>query len=277
MLTRACISINNRCNLSCKYCHFHQKKAYIREAEMDIITILDNITTYIEEENIKVFKLGFVGNGEPLLDFEKLKKYILYIAAYLKAGTINAYVISNGLLIDHEKLEFFKTYNINIGFSIDGLQPIHDKNRCQTHKRVMEKIELYRAIYNKYPSMNCTVGRDILENQIDTIKFFQRFENKITFSRMIGEEGISLLEFNEFLHKAIEYLDVRIGGYDCTMYGGLCAAGIDNVFYANGRIYICGNCIDLPFSLPASTPLKMINFDIKAFDRKCCFKEVFRS
>ena len=26
MVTRACISINNRCNLNCTYCHFHEKK-----------------------------------------------------------------------------------------------------------------------------------------------------------------------------------------------------------------------------------------------------------
>ena len=25
MVTRACISINNRCNLNCTYCHFHEK------------------------------------------------------------------------------------------------------------------------------------------------------------------------------------------------------------------------------------------------------------
>lgn len=40
MVTRACISINNRCNLNCTYCHFHEKKDYIQEDNMDVITIL---------------------------------------------------------------------------------------------------------------------------------------------------------------------------------------------------------------------------------------------
>ena len=39
MVTRACISINNRCNLNCTYCHFHEKKDYIQEDNMDVITM----------------------------------------------------------------------------------------------------------------------------------------------------------------------------------------------------------------------------------------------
>ena len=275
MVTRACISINNRCNLNCKYCHFHEKKNYIQEEEMDIIAILDNITAYIEKKNKELFKLGFVGNGEPLLDFEKLSKYIRHIGTFLQDGRITAYTISNGLLVDRGKLEFFKEYNVNIGFSIDGIQVIHDKYRCRTHKRVMEKINLYKEIYGKYPSMNCTVGKDILEAVDETIAFFEQFGSRITFSRMIGEYGISLNEFNDFLYKAKERLNVRTGGYDCTMYGGLCGAGMDNLFYANGKIFICGNCIDLPFSMSAYTPLEEVMFDIMEFDRKRCFKEVF--
>lgn len=275
MVTRACISINNRCNLKCKYCHFHEKKSYIQEEEMDIIAILDNIIAHIEKNNISLFKLGFVGNGEPLLDFESLCKYIRYIGEFLREGRIAAYTISNGLLVDREKLEFFKEYNVNIGFSIDGIQVIHDKYRCGTHKRVMEKINLYKTVYGKYPSMNCTVGKDILEAANETIAFFEQFGSRITFSRMIGEQGISLMEFNDFLCKANERLNVRTGGYDCTMYGGLCGAGIDNVFYANGKLFICGNCIDLPFSISAYTPIEEVMFDIVEFDRKRCFKEVF--
>lgn len=275
MVTRACISINNRCNLNCKYCHFHEKNSYIHEEEMDIFAILDNIMEHIEKNHISIFKLGFVGNGEPLLDYEKLCEYIRHIGGFLLEGRIVAYTISNGLLLDREKLEFFKEYNVNIGFSIDGIQAIHDKYRCRTHKYVMEKINLYKEVYGKYPSMNCTVGKETLEKADETIAFFENYGSRITFSRMIGEYGISLTDFNEFLYKAKERLNVRTGGYDCTMYGGLCGAGMDNVFYANGKLYICGNCIDLPFSMSAYTSLKEVMFDIAEFDRSCCFKEVF--
>ena len=146
MVTRACISINNRCNLNCTYCHFHEKKDYIQEDNMDVITILDIITSHIEDNDIDLFKLGFVGNGEPMLDYEKLKQYIAHIGDYLKSGRIAAYTITNGLLVDCEKLEFFKEYNVNVGFSVDGISAIHDKYRCGTHERVMANIALYKEV-----------------------------------------------------------------------------------------------------------------------------------
>lgn len=185
MVTRACISINNRCNLNCTYCHFQEKKNYIQEDNMDVITILDIITSHIEDNDIDLFKLGFVGNGEPMLDYEKLKQYIAHIGDYLKSGRIAAYTITNGLLVDREKLEFFKEYNVNVGFSVDGISAIHDKYRCGTHEQVMANISLYKEVNGKYPSMNCTVGKEIIDNPEATIGFFEQFGNRITFSSKI--------------------------------------------------------------------------------------------
>lgn len=273
MVDRICISINNRCNLTCKYCHFHEKKTSIQEREMDVFKILDNVVDSIEKNDIQIFKIGFVGNGEPLLDFELLKKYLLYISDYLKNGRIAAYTISNGLLLNRDMLLFFKNLNVNVGFSIDGIPEIHDKYRCRTHEKVMEKIMLYKEVMGYYPSMNCTVGQDILDRADETIAFFGQFNNRVTFSRMIGNYGISLGAFHEFLDKASETLNVRRGGYDCTMYGGLCGAGMNNFFYANGNVYICGNCIDLPPLGKSDMPLSELEGIIFDFDRKYCYKE----
>lgn len=277
MITRACISINNRCNLACKYCHFHEKKDQIHAQDMDVSKILDLIVHHIEKHDIPLFKLGFVGNGEPLLDYDKLKEYILQIESYLKSGRIAAYTITNGLLLDEEMLLFFGQHRVNVGFSLDGIQPIHDMYRCGTYTRVMEKIELYRSLHGKYPTLNCTVGREILAHEQETIDFFHQFDSRITFSRMIGRYGISLQDFRSFLNKAKAALNVRTGKYDCTMYGGLCGAGIDNIFYANGKIFICGNCIDLPYHMSAYTELDDVRFDIPEFDRQDCFKEASES
>lgn len=274
MVDRICISINNRCNLACKYCHFHEKKQALRERYMDVFKILDNVIYSIRENDIPVFKIGFVGNGEPLLDFVALKEYIMYIAKYLEEGRISAYTVSNGLLLDADMIKFFKQYHVNVGFSIDGIESIHDKYRCGTHAEVMEKINLYREINGRFPSMNCTVGEETLKHQEETIDFFRQFNNRITFSRMIGRYGISLEAFNTFLEKAAKYLNVRTGGYDCTMYGGMCGAGINNFFYANGNAYICGNCADLPPLGKSDLPLSMLTPETLNFDRNHCYKEI---
>lgn len=273
IVDRICISINNRCNLACKYCHFHEKKESILENDMDVFKILDNVIESIEKNNIKVFKIGFVGNGEPLMDFDTLKEYLIYISDYLRDGRIAAYTISNGLLLNRDMLMFFKENKVNVGFSIDGISEIHDKYRCKTHAKVMEKIMFYREIMGYYPSMNCTVGQEIIDKADETITFFKQFQNRVTFSRMIGKYGIPLNIFNTFLDKASKSLNVRRGGYDCTMYGGLCGAGMNNFFYANGNVYICGNCVDLPplgKSKMALSDLEDITID---FDRTHCYKE----
>ena len=241
--------------------------------EMDILQILGNIIRYIDRHALPLFKLGFVGNGEPLLAYDRLKEYICSIDSYLQSGRIAAYTITNALLLDYEKLDFFQKHKINVGFSIDGIPEVHDMYRCGTHARVMEKVQLYHNVFGKYPSMNCTVGRETLTRSKETIDFFSKFDNRVTFSRMIGKYGISLTDYHAFLATAMKTLNVRTGGYDCTMYGGLCGAGMDNIFYANDNIYICGNCIDLPYHMPASTDLDDVHFDVSEFDRSKCFKE----
>lgn len=278
MYNRACISINNRCNLKCTYCHFRtpEKSGYLAETYMNIYNILDNITDYIIRYNIPVFKLGFVGNGEPLLDYDSLKSYIEYIGDYLADGRISAYTITNGTLVTEEKLRFFRDYNVNVGFSIDGIAEIHDRYRCNTHKAVSEAIELFRMVNGHYPSMNCTVSPDVLASSDETIAFFEKFGTKITFSRMTGKDGITLHDFRKFLEKAELKLNIRRGGYDCTMYGGMCGAGINNIFYSNNKVYLCGNCIDLPAVAEAGTPLDLIKPDIPESDRNMCFKEKYR-
>lgn len=56
MITRACISINNSCNLNCAYCHFHtpDKALFLADVYMDVYKILDNIKSHIDKYSIKV-------------------------------------------------------------------------------------------------------------------------------------------------------------------------------------------------------------------------------
>lgn len=277
MITRVCISINNKCNLKCRYCHFQEKDdRFIKNYPMNVFKILDNIKIYITKHDIKNFKIGFVGNGEPLLNYNELKSYIEYISEEIKTGIISAYIISNGVSLTEDMLLFFKLYNVDIGFSIDGLKEIHDKWRCKSFDKVMKSIELYKKINGKNPSLNCTVGKDILDHSEETINFFEKFKSRITFSRMIGEYGISISDFTDFISQATEHLNIRTGKYDCTMYGGMCGAGINNYFYANGYIYICGNCIDVDKKFPYTTAIDEVDFNIQPFERTNCYKETFQ-
>lgn len=105
------------------------------------------------------------------------------------------------------------------------------------------------------------------------VAFFKPFGTRVTFSRMIGRYGISLQEYREFLQAAEKEIPVRRGDKDCTMYGGQCGSGINNYFFANGKIYYCGNCIDLPPVGSSSTPFEELEKISLEFDRNYCYKE----
>ena len=266
MISRICISINNRCNLACKYCHFREK-GKIDTADMDVFEILDNVKKYAG----KKFKIGFVGNGECLLDWPLLKSYIEYIGDY---PNISAYTITNGTIdLPDEEWLFLKKHRINVGFSIDGYKELHNKNRCGSFDKAMSTVEHYKIVTGHYPTFNATVGKESLMNADRVIGFFEPFGTRVTFSRMIGKYGIGLNEYRNFLDDAEKRIPVRRGEKDCTMYGGQCGAGTNNYFFANGNVYYCGNCIDLPPLAKSGTSffeLEKISLD---FDRNYCFKE----
>lgn len=266
MINRICISINNRCNLRCRYCHFNEKGNIIGK-EMDVFKILDNVKSYTNEK----FKIGFVGNGEGFLDWNLLKSYIKYIE---DSPNISAYTITNGTInLSDEDWMFLENHKINVGFSIDGYKELHNLYRGSSFDKAMQTVENYKRITGHYPTFNATVGKESLENADKVIEFFKPFGVRVTFSRMIGKYGISLQEYRDFLVKAEKEIPVRRGDKDCTMYGGKCGSGTNNYFFANGNIYYCGNCIDLPPVAPSDTPFEELEKINLEFDRNFCYKE----
>lgn len=234
---------------------------------MDVFKILDNVKSYTS----KTFKIGFVGNGECFLDWPLLKSYILYIE---ECPNIIAYTITNGTVkLSDEDWRFLDNHNINVGFSIDGYKELHDLYRCNSFDQAMNNIEIYKRITGHYPTFNATVGKDSLQNDKKVIEFFKPFGTKVTFSRMIGIYGISLQEYHDFLDEAEKHIPVRRGGDDCTMYGGRCGAGINNYFFANGNVYYCGNCIDLPPVASSDIPFEELEKISINFNRNYCYKE----
>ena len=267
MIDRICISLNNRCNLACRYCHFHEKAASIRCREMDVFAILDNVMAYARHP----FKIGFVGNGEPLLDLPLLKDCLTYIEG---DPFIHTYTITNGTIpLTDDDIRFLEDHRVNVGFSLDGHQELHDRWRCGSFATVMANIAQYRSVTGHDPTLNVTVGEETIRNAGRVIDFFSIFRTRITFSRMIGRYGISLEDYRSFLELASKRLSVRQGALDCTMYGGMCGAGRNNYYFANGYVYLCGNCVDLSPVGKSSMPIGELEKIGPDFDRTHCYKE----
>ena len=186
MINRICISINNRCNLACRYCHFREK-GKIESSDMNVFEILDNVKAYATQK----FKIGFVGNGEGFLDWELLKSYIKYIE---DNPFISAYTITNGTIrLPDDDIRFLEDHHINVGFSIDGNKELHDYYRCNSFDSAVSNVEHYKSITGHYPTFNATVGKESLENADKIIAFFSKYGTRVTFSRIAAVSRFSYI------------------------------------------------------------------------------------
>ena len=159
MIDRACISLNNNCNLRCRYCHFQDKQHdFTSFGATQLIKIVDNIHVYCTENNISAFKLGIVGSGEPMIK----KVEIAALLAHIKARgytELKLYTITNGTLLSKEDLTFFHFHKdiISLCFSLDGYEEIHNYGRDK-FESVMQRIDWYKEIFGESPSINATVN-----------------------------------------------------------------------------------------------------------------------
>jgi uncharacterized protein len=254
MIDRACISINNTCNLYCRYCNFRKTGVIIEEEGLtnaDIEIILENILNYARKSGLFKFKLGIVGTGEPFLDFDKIYSAIDYAAHHDVAEIFAFYVITNGTLVDDERLDlFYKHRNrVTLNFSLDGYEKLHNYGKA-AYKKTLEGIVLYEKCFREKPVINCTVNRQTLIQQEAVLSWFERMGfRKINFSELIDvvddDLRISHRKFLDFLYFVAERGTIVFRQnraekkYDCRTYGQLCGVGRTNIFITKQGIYPC--------------------------------------
>lgn len=288
MIDRACISLNDNCNLQCRYCHFHSKQ--FNDAlfsDEDLLVILENIHDYCVLNGIKTFKLGIVGAGEPFLNQEHLFN-ILNTVKSRSYSEISMYTITNGLLLSRSVLEKLLPFDdiLKVCISLDGYEALHNYGRS-SFSSVMNAIDLYKEIFKKSPAINATVNKMTIENKDRVIRFFK--ENNlldVTFSQLFAynERDLSISR-NDFL-SFLEYANTcginsrqfrNTNAYDCSMYGKKCGVGRNNIFITPDGIYPCGRFYKLEKYriCDPTTPLQSIEELCKQYtpvhDGECYF------
>lgn len=114
------IDLTERCNLRCIHCRLSTSKQKKEELPLkDIKKLID------EFSSLKVIQIIFSG-GEPFI-----RKDIFDILSYaIKKGIPDISVVSNGLLLNEEKIKKFKRTGVRkIVISLDGLKKAHEKIR----------------------------------------------------------------------------------------------------------------------------------------------------
>ncbi|MFW5983114.1 MAG: radical SAM protein [bacterium] len=262
MIDRACISLNARCNLNCDYCHFGSRKNKYNRAlheftNQELDSIIDNIIKYVAANKMPTFKLGIVGSGEPLLNFDDIKRIVYRVKANEMADTFRLYTITNGTLLTNEMLDFFYDNKeiIDLNFSLDGYKEIHEIAR-KGFDRTFKGILKYEKKFGKKPVVNAVVSLNTIKNQTGVIDFFKHHRfTQVNFSIVFGVEAKELLiarkTYNKFLDACKEagIMSRQVKKekkYDCTKYGSLCGVGRTNVFITKSGIYPCARFLGDP-------------------------------
>jgi len=141
--------VTAKCNLNCKYCYNYWKNGeqhnFIEDCEKsDAVATLKQYFRTVKTNNIT-----FSG-GEPTINFEELLDCVMYAKARNKKVT----VITNGTLLDYEKIELLaklkvdlveitiNSYNKQIHESINGVKDSFDRSVDAIKELLNKKIDV---------------------------------------------------------------------------------------------------------------------------------------
>ena len=139
------IILTEECNLACRYCYL-TKKRYPRDLDEKTLKKALDIFFYFPPKDKSIMFSG----GEPLLNFGLLKKAVIYLRKKEKnsASLINISLLTNGTLLDKNKIDFLSGCKVKTIISLDGPRATCDQNRifADSHgescfKKIMENLK----------------------------------------------------------------------------------------------------------------------------------------
>lgn len=152
------LEMTEKCNMRCKYCYYNEKGGGYRTFGKEFMTFdiakaaIDEFLMVSERNEVSI---SFYG-GEPLLNFELIKKCIEYVNSFYSERKVLYAMTTNGTLVTEEIAKFFSNLpKVLITISLDGPEEMHDKYRVfadgsGTYKFTIRGIEkLVEAFGNR--------------------------------------------------------------------------------------------------------------------------------
>lgn len=126
-----CLNVSHNCNLACTYC-FADGGTYCGERRtMSYETAKAAIDMLVEASGKRRnLEVDFFG-GEPMLDFDVVKKTVLYARSIEKSKNKNFRftITTNAFKLTDEDIDFFNEQMYNVVISVDGRPEVHDRVR----------------------------------------------------------------------------------------------------------------------------------------------------
>ncbi|GCF94647.1 Cys-rich peptide radical SAM maturase CcpM [Enterococcus florum] len=156
------LQVTQGCNLRCSYCIYsglydtrqHSKKKMSFDTAKKAMDYL--ITHSTDSPDLKV---GFYG-GEPLLEFELIKKCVDYMET-MGANKPRVYnITTNGTCLTSNVMDFFVKHNFRVTISLDGPENVHDRSRRfvdsdkGSFRLIKRNLEKFKERHPQYYSQN---------------------------------------------------------------------------------------------------------------------------
>lgn len=126
-----CLHVAHSCNLNCAYCFASQGKYQGERALMSFETGKRALDFLIENSGTRRnLEVDFFG-GEPLMNWDVVKKLVEYARSIEKEKGKNFRftLTTNGVNVDDDVIEFSNREMSNVVLSLDGRKEIHDRFR----------------------------------------------------------------------------------------------------------------------------------------------------
>ncbi len=272
--------LSEQCNLACKYCFLGNNDSakrgnFLRE---DMSPEIANRAIDFFIRQIKASGLDVEGNkpvlifygGEPMINFKVLELVAARINKLRKKEqcihNIEMSVVTNGLLLDQEKVRKLHDLGVAIAISVDGFSEKANSMRVDVagqpvFLRILEKLNMCKAM-GVDVSLSVTLSEETIRNTKDILKLVDVYGIKaFGFNIMMSSDTFVLPHsYNEAAAKFIidEFIELRKRGIyedrmmrklksftNAQIYFSDCAAtaGGQIVIAPNGQVGICHGCL----------------------------------
>lgn len=272
--------LSEQCNLACKYCFLgnndEEKRSQFVLESMTKETADKAIEFFVKQ--IKLSGLDYEDNkpviifygGEPLMNYDML----VYIATKINGlrekekciKNIELSMVTNGLLLNDERILKLKELGVSIGISVDGFNEVANKNRVDlagnvVFSKILRTLDRCKEL-GANVSLSVTLSEETIKNRGDILDLVDNYGvQSFGFNIMMSSENFVLpesynIEAAQFILD--EFVELRKRGiYEdrimrklksfskAQVYFSDCAAtaGGQIVIAPNGRVGICHGCL----------------------------------
>lgn len=201
------IITSTACNLACKYC-FEEKSMFNNKSEVHLNSkclhrFLNEYIMYAKENDIKKCKIIFYG-GEPTINWSTIEETIKFSKKY--PNFFEFTIVSNGTLLDIQKIKYLVKNDVAIAISIDGPKVLNDKNRIfryskeSVYDKIMKTLDFLKKEKANY-NLSITISNELLNMQTEFFKWVDSIETKNLFFNIMHFTYLERKEVWEIYYK----------------------------------------------------------------------------